>query len=144
MEPGSGDVGEAVRELLASDANLDVVMALSASISGEPAIEAVKALAPGRQVRVGSFDATEPVLAAVASGAASFAVDQQPFLQGYLPVQYLALFHRRGLVPVSNVSTGPRLVNAEEAARRLGRDLRRGADAGAERPADPSPPDVSQ
>jgi simple sugar transport system substrate-binding protein len=128
VEPDPAAVSEALAELLTSDPNLDVVMALSASISGEPAIAAAKRLAPARQVRVGSFDATEPVLAAVAGGDASFAVDQQPFLQGYLPVQYLALFHRRGLAPVSDVRTGPRLVNLEEAARRLGRDLRRGAE----------------
>ena len=72
-------------------------------------------------MRVGSFDTTDGMLNAVADGKASFAVDQQPFLQGYLPVQYLALLKRDGVIPVSNVSTGPRLIDAKEAARRLGR-----------------------
>jgi simple sugar transport system substrate-binding protein len=127
-------VGDTLAELLASDSELDVVMALSASVSGEPAIAVAKSLGPARRVRVGSFDATDPVLAAVAGGDASFAVDQQPFLQGYLPVQYLALYHRRGLAPVSSVSTGPRLVNAEQAAQRLGRDLRGGSEPETHRP----------
>ena len=71
--------------------------------------------------RVGTFDVTDAMLNAVADGAASFAIDQQPFLQGYLPVEYLALLKRHGVVPVSNVSTGPRLITAEDARQRLGR-----------------------
>ena len=47
-------------------------------------------------MRVGTFDVTDAMLNAVADGAASFAIDQQPFLQGYLPVQYLALLKRTG------------------------------------------------
>jgi simple sugar transport system substrate-binding protein len=55
----------------------------------------------------------------VAEGTASFAVDQQPFLQGYLPVQYLALLARDGVIPVATVNTGPRLLSAADAAKRL-------------------------
>jgi simple sugar transport system substrate-binding protein len=72
-------------------------------------------------VRVATFDVTDIVLGAVADGDALFAIDQQPFLQGYLPVHYLALLNRRGVIPVSNISTGPRLITMEEARRRLGR-----------------------
>jgi simple sugar transport system substrate-binding protein len=112
VDPDPRKVGERVAEALAAT--------LSAATTGEPAIEAVKALT-GRTVRIASFDTTEGILKAVADGAASFAIDQQPFLQGYLPVQYLALFRRYGVIPGSDVSTGPRLVEAAEAARRLGR-----------------------
>ena len=113
--------GAAIGEKLAADEAIDVVLALNATIAGEPAVAAAGALGESRKVRVGSFDTTDGMLNAVADGKASFAVDQQPFLQGYLPVQYLALLKRDGVIPVSNVSTGPRLIDAEEAARRLGR-----------------------
>jgi simple sugar transport system substrate-binding protein len=112
--------GAAVAEALAAGSEIDAVLALSASIAGEPAIAAAKELSPERSVQVGTFDVTEAVLAAVAAGDAAFAVDQQPFLQGYLPVQLLALYARHGVAPVSNVSTGPKLIDAREAARRLG------------------------
>ena len=75
------------------------------------------------------------MLNAVADGSAIFAIDQQPFLQGYLPVQYLALLIRHGVVPVSNVSTGPRLVTADDAKRRLG-PAGTAADPAAETPPD--------
>ena len=112
--------GEAIAERLTEDAEIDVILALNATIAGEPAVAAVKAL-EGRKVRVGTFDVTDAMLNAVADGDASFAIDQQPFLQGYLPVQYLALLKQQGVVPVSNVSTGPRLITLNEARRRLGR-----------------------
>ena len=122
--PVEGDpaaVRTAIEERLELDAEIDVILALSASISGQPAIELARGLGGQRTLRVASFDTTEAILTAVADQAAAFAVDQQPFLQGYLPVQFLALLHRDGVVPVSNVSTGPKLVETAEAARRLGR-----------------------
>lgn len=109
----------AIAERLESEDRIDVILALSATSAGEPAIAAVKALEEGRTVNVGTFDVTDTVLAEVAAGAASFAVDQQPFLQGYFPVQFLVVLNRRGVVPVANVSTGPRLIDAEQARRLL-------------------------
>lgn len=112
--------GKAIADRLTEDAEIDVILALNATIAGEPAVTAAKAL-EGRKVRVGTFDVTDAMLNAVADGDASFAIDQQPFLQGYLPVQYLALLKQRGVIPVSNVSTGPRLITLNEARQRLGR-----------------------
>ena len=120
------DAAPAIAEAL-TDAGIDTVLALSASIAGEPAVTAALAL-EGRTVRVGSFDVTDALLEAVAAGQASFAIDQQPFLQGYLPVQFLALNQRYGVMPVDNVSTGPMLVDAAEATRRLGRSATEGAE----------------
>jgi simple sugar transport system substrate-binding protein len=113
------EAGQAIGEKLAESETVDVVLALNAAIGGEPAITAAQALPEGRSIRVGTFDINDTVLRAVAEGRAAFAIDQQPFLQGYLPVQYLALLKRRGVMPVSNVSTGPKLVTAEEAKQRV-------------------------
>jgi simple sugar transport system substrate-binding protein len=110
---------EAIAARLSDDAKIDSVLALSASIAAAPAIAAAKAV-EGRKVQVASFDVTPDVLRAVADGTAAFAIDQQPFLQGYLPIQFLTLLKRRDVVPVSNVGTGPRLVTQEEARRALG------------------------
>ena len=75
--------GEAIAKRLAEDADIDVALALNATIAGEPAVAALKDLPEGRKVRIGSFDVTEGILTAVADGAAAFAVDQQPFLQAF-------------------------------------------------------------
>jgi simple sugar transport system substrate-binding protein len=126
---------KAIADRLAEDEEIDAILGLSASNAGEPAVAAVKALEGGRKVKVGTFDVTEAMLNAVADGTASFAIDQQPFLQGYLPVEFLTLLKRNGVIPVSNVSTGPRLVTADEAKRRLGRSDGAGAEPV---PAEPS------
>ena len=119
VEPDPAAAKAAVAERLAADPAIDVVLALSASVAGEPAIAIAGETARETPLQVATFDLSEAVLRAVAGGSAAFAVDQQPFLQGYLPVQYLVLLHRNGVLPVSNVSTGPRLVTAADAAERL-------------------------
>ena len=48
-------------------------------------------------------------------GKASFAIDQQQYLQGYLPVVFLALNAKYGLVPGGNVPSGPNLITADKA-----------------------------
>jgi simple sugar transport system substrate-binding protein len=123
--------GEAIAARLEDDDQIDVILALSASIAGEPAVAAAKAL-EGRTIHVGTFDITDTILQDVANGDASFAIDQQPFLQGYLPVQLLAVLHRHGVIPVSNVSTGPRLVTEAEAKRRLAASAGAQTDGGAQ------------
>ena len=65
--------GEAIAKRLAEDTGIDVALALNATIAGEPAVAAAKALPEGRKVRVGTFDVTDAILNAVADGAAAFA-----------------------------------------------------------------------
>ncbi len=140
VDPDPEKAKATIAEHLKGDEEVDALLALSATSAGEPAVSAVKEL-EGRKVAVGTFDVTDTMLNALADGEASFAIDQQPFLQGYLPVEYLTLLKRRGLVPVSNVSTGPRLIREKDARQRLGRsetdipDEAAPAAAGAEEPA---------
>jgi simple sugar transport system substrate-binding protein len=133
--------GEAIAKKLAEDTGIDVALALNASIAGEPAVAAAGALRSPRKVRIGSFDVTPGILKAVAEEAQPLRSIQQPFLQGYLPVQYLTLLERVGVIPVSNVSTGPRLITVSEARKRSG--LERGG-GWRRRPAGPGSPTARQ
>ena len=82
---------------------------------GEPAVAAVEAL--GRDdVLVASFDLSAGFLEDIAEGRAAFAIDQQQFLQGYLPVVFLSLNADYGLIPGGDVPSGPNLVTQETAA----------------------------
>jgi simple sugar transport system substrate-binding protein len=58
-------------------------------------------------VRGGGYDLLPGTLEAVASGRLDFTIDQQPYLQGFLPVQQL-FFHRYsgGLVSPAEANTG--------------------------------------
>jgi simple sugar transport system substrate-binding protein len=104
-----------VKAALASDGDVDTVIALSASLGGEPSLQAVKDSGMLQQVKVATFDMSANFLQAVADGEAAFAIDQQQFLQGYLPVVFLANHARFGLMPGGNVASGPNLITKEKA-----------------------------
>jgi len=72
------------------------------------------------KLKFGTFDLSPTVLQAVANGQIDFAIDQQPFLQGYLPVVFLVNFIRYGVIPSQDtVFTGPNFVTRETAAKVL-------------------------
>ncbi len=75
----------------------------------------------GKGVKIGSFDLVPDVLKAVLRGEIGFAVDQQAYLQGYLPIEMLALRARYGIMPAQNdvVATGPNFVTRANAAQAL-------------------------
>ncbi len=104
-----------VKAALDSDAEIDAVMALGASLAGEPAVAAVAAVGRSGDVAIASFDLSANFLESVAAGDAAFAIDQQQYLQGYLPVVFLALNAEYGLVPGGNVPSGPNLITADKA-----------------------------
>jgi simple sugar transport system substrate-binding protein len=109
------DIRAKVKAALASDTSIDTVMALGASLAGEPTVAAVKESGRTGSVRVASFDLSANFLKAVSAGEAAFGIDQQQYLQGYLPVAFLALHAKYGLIPGGNVPSGPNLITKEKA-----------------------------
>jgi simple sugar transport system substrate-binding protein len=99
------------------DNRSDGVLTLN-SVSG---ISAVKGLADQREVIIGTFDLGPEILRDVQQGLIRFAVDQQAYLQGYLPVVLLAERARYGLFPAQGdvISTGPNFVTKENAAQAI-------------------------
>lgn len=90
------------------------------AMNGPSGLAASKGLA-GRDVKVGTFDLGPDVLKAVRDGKLSFAVDQQAYLQGYLPVVFLTQKARYGLFPAQGdvIPTGPNFVTAQNAAQAI-------------------------
>ena len=104
-----------VRAALEADPGIDTVMALGAGTAGEPAVVAVKSIGKSGAIRVATFDLSASFLESVKAGDAAFAIDQQQFLQGYLPVAFLSLYADYGLMPGVNVPSGPNLITADKA-----------------------------
>jgi len=105
-------------------ADADGALAMNAT-SG---LAASKGLA-GKGVTLGTFDLGPDVLKAVKAGTIAFAVDQQAYLQGYLPVVFLAQWARYGLFPAQGdvIPTGPNFVtkaNADQAMELSARSIR--------------------
>ena len=108
------EIESKVKASLESDPDVDTLITLGASLAGEPAVAAVKSLAR-EDVNVASFDLSAGFLESVSAGDAAFAIDQQQYLQGYLPVAFLALNAQFGLVPGGNVPSGPNLITQDKA-----------------------------
>jgi simple sugar transport system substrate-binding protein len=107
---------------------IDGVLALN-STSGTQAVRALRDMAPSRRPVLGVFDLGPEVLEGVRTSEISFAVDQQAYLQGYLPVVLLTQRARYGLFPEQRdvISTGPNFVtrkNAEKAIELSQRSIR--------------------
>ncbi len=106
-----------IEAALRSDPSIDAIIGLNASLVSEPAVAAVAALGRTGKVHVASFDLSPGILHDVVDGTADFVVDQQPYLQGYLPVLFLAQRARYGLLPSSDVASGPNLIRKDMAAK---------------------------
>ena len=82
----------------------------------EPALQALQQAGKAGKVKFGTFDLSPIVLQALEKKEMDFAIDQQQFLQGYLPVVFLANYVKYGLLIATNsVPTGPGFVTAENA-----------------------------
>ncbi len=73
--------------------------------------------ASGQRVTLATFDLSPEVLTAVRDGKMLFAVDQQPYLQGFLPVTLLAERADFGVFPGEGelIATGPHFVTSKDA-----------------------------
>ena len=99
---------------------IDGVLALNAT-GGMEAVRAVDQIDRSGTVKIGTFDLGPDVLKAVKAGQLLFAVDQQAYLQGYLPVVLLAQRARYGLFPAQGdvIATGPNFVTARDAGKAI-------------------------
>ncbi len=98
----------------------DGILTLGPNGAGS-ALAAVSASGLRSRVKLATFDLSPDVLTAVRDGKLLFAVDQQPYLQGYLPIALLAERARHLLMPARGelIPTGPQFVTRANAARVL-------------------------
>jgi simple sugar transport system substrate-binding protein len=100
----------------AVDQNPDVNGVLTLGPTGaDPALKALEASGRQEEITLATFDLSPSVLEAVRDGRMLFAVDQQQYLQGYLPVVFLTNYAENGTMPASEVLTGPAFVTEENA-----------------------------
>ena len=75
--------------------------------SAHPTIAALKATGKAGAIYFGTFDLSGEIAKAIKDGTIAFAIDQQPYLQGYLPVVILTNYARYGVVPANHINSGP-------------------------------------
>jgi simple sugar transport system substrate-binding protein len=126
---GTADVATTQTEIkskLQADKSYDAVIALNPDIAGAAATAIKDA---SSDARLATFDLNPDVIKRIKAGDIEFAVDQQQYLQGYLPIVFLKLFKTNantvgggqavltgpGFVDKSNVETVEKL--AEQGTR---------------------------
>jgi simple sugar transport system substrate-binding protein len=105
-----------IQAKLQSDPSINGVLALQPAV-GAVAVQA--ASAAGSAAKVATFDLSADVIDQIEQGKLLFAVDQQQYLQGYLPVQFLYLYatNANSVGGGQPVLTGPGFVTKDNAAR---------------------------
>jgi ABC-type sugar transport system substrate-binding protein len=101
---------------LQQDSSIDEVVTLGAPFA-LTAVQSVKDA--GSKAKVATFDLNQDLVNAIKSGSVQFAVDQQPYLQGYLAVDALWLYKTNGNFSgggTAPVLTGPAFVTKDNVA----------------------------
>jgi simple sugar transport system substrate-binding protein len=115
---GTADVATTQTEIkskLQADKSFDAVIALNPDIA-VAAVTAAKGASS--DAKIATFDITPAVLKDIKAGTVLFAVDQQQYLQGYLPIVFLKLFKENANTVGGGqpVLTGPGFVDKSNAA----------------------------
>jgi simple sugar transport system substrate-binding protein len=101
---------------LAQDKSIDAVITLGAPI----ALVAIQAIqGAGSSAKLYTFDTNAAEIAKIKSGAVQWAVDQQPYVQGYLSIDSLWLYLTNGdiLGGGQTVLTGPAFIDASNVSK---------------------------
>jgi simple sugar transport system substrate-binding protein len=110
------DVQSSIGAKLQADKSIDSVVTLGAPF----AATAVKAKQDaGSKAEIDTFDLNEKVAGGLKDGTLGFAVDQQPYLQGYEAVDLLWLYRYNADVLGGGkpVLTGPQIITKDQAAK---------------------------
>lgn len=124
--------GEVVAQFLDLDADqVAQEAAANAAMSADPDIDGFLGVGPvitmsglrasqalGRDMVIGGFDITPELIDAIEAGDVAFTVDQQQYLQGYIPIvlMYLEATNSNTLGGGLPILTGPGFVTPENAA----------------------------
>lgn len=101
-----------IEAALTANPDIDSIMALGPTGSNM-AIASVTALGVSEDVSIATFDLSPEVIEGIEAETVSFAIDQQQYLQGYLPVVLLTQYNRNGnTIAQDIVMTGPGYVDA--------------------------------
>jgi simple sugar transport system substrate-binding protein len=111
------DAQQRIAAALTANPDVDGILTLGPT-GAAPALAALEEAGLLGTINLATFDLSPEVLEAVRDGNMLFAIDQQQYLQGYLPIVMLTLY-AENLNTIANevIMTGPGFVTAENAER---------------------------
>ncbi len=123
-------VGQKLNMIDVSNDVAQIKTRTAAALQADPSINALLATGPhvceaaakaidevGAKVHLSCFDMTPGVINLIKAGKVKYTIDQQQYLQGYMPVVVLHLYNTyAGMLPGANIPSGPGFVDASNAA----------------------------
>ncbi|RME86060.1 MAG: sugar ABC transporter substrate-binding protein, partial [Caldilineae bacterium] len=110
------DAQQRIMAALTADPDVDGILTLGPT-GATPALKGLREEGLLGKIKLATFDLSPEVLEAVRDGDMLFAIDQQQYMQGYLPIVFLVLYNENLNTPGSNlIMTGPGFVTQETAA----------------------------
>lgn len=104
-----------VRAYLRKNSKTQAILTLGPT-SAHPTLKYLEKVKMGGKIFFATFDLSEEIGKAIKNDVINFAIDQQPYLQGYMPVVALTLNKRYGLMPGNNINSGPGFVTKDNLA----------------------------
>ncbi len=106
------EIKNRVQAYLSSNPETDAILTLGPT-SADPTMLALAENGMAGDIYFGTFDLGEEIVNGLKSGVINWGIDQQPFLQAYLPVVVLANKDRYGVLPGNNINSGPGFVTKD-------------------------------
>lgn len=114
MDSGTdpAEIKNKVLAYLSANPETDGILTLG-PVSANPTIQALQENGMAGDIHFGTFDLGDEIVQAIKDGIIEWGIDQQPFLQAYLPVVVLTNYDRYGVLPGNNINSGPGFVTAD-------------------------------
>ena len=106
------EIKNRVQAYLSANPETDAILTLGPT-SADPTMLALAENGLAGDIYFGTFDLGEEIVNGLKSGVINWGIDQQPFLQAYLPVVVLANKDRYGVLPGNNINSGPGFVTKD-------------------------------
>ena len=106
------EIKNKVLAYLSANKNTDAVLTLGPT-SADPTIAALQENGMAGDLYFGTFDLGTEIVKGIKAGIINWGIDQQPFLQAYLPVIVLTNYDRYGVLPGNNINSGPGFVTKD-------------------------------
>ncbi|MEM4015631.1 MAG: sugar ABC transporter substrate-binding protein [Thermofilum sp.] len=101
---------EAFRSYLTAHPETDAIFTLG-PLGAHPALQVLREMKLTGKVRLLTVDIDDVILKAIEAGELDAAVSQQPYAQGFLPVVFMYLYVKYGIMPPAQVPTGPTVID---------------------------------
>jgi len=109
------EIKNRVLAYLSANPTTEAILTLGPT-SADPTLLALEENGMAGDIYFGTFDLGDNIVKGIKSGVIQWGIDQQPFLQAYLPVVILTNYDRYGVLPGNNINSGPGFVTKDALA----------------------------